>query len=277
MRISIELIEKFKENLEINEYSRNSIEKYGRDVLLLYKLSEGSEIDKKTVITLKEELCKMYKPSSVNSVIAAWNRFFEYCGCPELKVKALKIQKNVFCQDEKMLTKQEYKKMIRFANMNGKERISLIMQTIAATGIRVSELEFITVEAVNQGRASIRLKGKNRVILIPDKLRRLLKNYCIKKGVKKGKIFVSATGRALDRSTIWKDMKRLAEMARVSADKVFPHNLRHLFAREFYKIKKDIVKLADVLGHSNINTTRVYMISSGNEHQKTLHAMNLIL
>lgn len=281
MKIKAEMIDKFAEYLEENKYSGNTVDKYRRDVFTLYRLIDEAEADKnnvskKSVVQCKMKLCAVYRPASVNSVIAAWNKFFEFCGHSELKVKALKIQKQVFCPEEKMLTKEEYKTLIKFAGNTGNGKIGMIMQTICATGIRVSELRFITAESVKQGRAVIRMKGKSRIILIPDRLRKGLNLY-MKKNILKGAVFTTGNGRPIDRSNIWKAMKRIAAGAGIPAAKVFPHNLRHLFAREFYKIKKDIVKLSDVLGHSDINTTRIYMVTPGREHQKTLGAMDLIL
>lgn len=277
MKITKNDIDIFIEELIQNEYSKNTIEKYKRDIVKLYEMSEERVLGKKDIIEFKSILYKKYKPRSVNSILAAWNHFFEFNKRFDLKVKQLKIQQEAFLPEERVLTKAEYKRLVHTAGKIGKVRIGLIMQTICCTGIRVSELKYITVEAVKVSKAYIQMKGKNRTILIPKHLRQLLIKYIKNQHIKSGEIFLNSKKKPISRSDIWKEMKKVAKVAKVLLGKVFPHNLRHLFAREFYQIKKDIVQLADILGHSNINTTRIYMISTGKEHQKLLNNMDLLV
>ena len=214
---------------------------------------------------------------SVNSILASLNGFFSYNEWHELKVKNLKIQRRIFCQSEKELTKVEYEKLLKAAKDKRNERIYLVMQTICSTGIRVSELPYITAEAVKSGQAQVKLKGKIRMIFLNKALCQVLKKYMQEQGIKSGCIFITRNGKPLDRHTIWKCMKDLCEIAGVPKEKVFPHNLRHLFAKTYYSLQKDIVRLADILGHSSINTTRIYMISSGREHRRRMEQLRLIL
>lgn len=277
MRINIETIKNFINEMQQNEYSSRTIKKYETDAKKMMYYLNGKEVERCDVIRFKESLCTQYKPRSVNSILAACNHLFEYVRREDLKVKQLKIQQEVFCPENRELTKAEYKKLVTVANRLGRYKIALIMQTICSTGIRISELEFITVKAVKEGRAEIRLKGKNRVILIQNELQKKLLYFLSKEKIKTGSIFVTKAGNPCDRCNLWKEMKIIAEKSKICLNKVFPHNLRHLFAREFYKIRKDIVHLADVLGHCNINTTRIYLISTGKEHKKTLQKMQLII
>ena len=225
----------------------------------------------------KEELEKRYSPTGVNGRLVAANGFFSFYGRYDLRLKLLKIQKEIFMKEEKELTRAEYGRLVRTAERKGKERLSLLIQTICATGIRVSELEFITVEAVKRGRAEVNCKGKRRVIFLPARLQKKLKAYAAKKGILEGVIFAAKSGRPLHRGNIWAEMKKLCKDAEVSPEKVFPHNLRHLFARIFYSLDKDIAKLADMLGHSNIETTRIYIMESGRIHRQKLERMRLVL
>lgn len=269
-------IQNFKEYLKEEEKSEATIEKYLRDVSAFYYFS-GSEIEKNTVIAYKQKIVSEYAVRSVNSMLASINAFFTFLGWNELKVKALKLQQQIYCPEEKELTKAEYVRLCRTAERNGNERLSLILQTICGTGIRVSELQFITVEALKRGEATVNCKGKRRTVFIVKELRKKLLSYVKKHGITSGSIFVTRTGKALSRTNIWREMKKLCDEAEVNPNKVFPHNLRHLFARVFYSIEKDIAKLADILGHSSINTTRIYIISTGNEHKKKLELMKLIV
>lgn len=231
------------------------------------------------MIEYKEMLqsSKRYKLSSINSFLAAANNFFEYMGWYELKVKVFCIQKGSFLLECKNLTKQEYERLVRTAEQKGQGRLSLILETICATGIRISELPEITVSSVKKGTAEIFCKGKARQILIPGKLKKKLMYYISKKKLKSGPVFQTSNGNPVDRSNIWKEMKALCQMAGVKEEKVFPHNLRHLFAKSFYQIEKDIAKLADILGHSSIETTRIYIRASVNEHRRQLEATGLVL
>jgi len=237
----------------------------------------AAEITKQTVIRYKEKLQAEYKPATVNIKLSALNSLFAFLGRVDLKVRQLKIQREAYCAQEKELTQDEYKRLVEAAKQKGNEKLALVLQTICGTGIRVSELQFVTVEAVEAGEANIALKGKNRKILLPGKLCKLLKRYIRHRKIATGPVFVTRTGRPLDRSNIWRMMKALCVSARVDPRKVFPHNLRHLFARKFYAIDHDIAKLADILGHSSINTTRIYIMTTSTEHRKQLNRMRLIL
>lgn len=218
-----------------------------------------------------------YRPAGVNGRLVAANGFFSFFGRYDLRMKLLRIQKEIFAKEEKELTKGEYIRLVQAAERKGNMRLSLVIQTICATGIRVSELQYITVESLKKGRTEVNCKGKRRVIFLPMDLLRKLKNYAKEKGISTGVIFCTRTGCPLNRCNIWSDMKKLCRDAQVNPQKVFPHNLRHLFARTFYSLEKDIAKLADLLGHSNIETTRIYIMESGREHQEKLEKMRLVI
>ena len=262
MIITISLILRYKNYLIDEEKSEVTVEKYVRDIETFYKWTEGRKLTKSLVIEYKNKLVNEYSPATVNSVLAALNGFFAYNEWYALKVKSLKLQRQLFCQSEKELTKAEYEKLLKAARDKKNERLNLIMQTICSTGIRVSELCYVTVSAVKQGQTQVKLKGKIRIVFFTNELCKLLKKYIQEQGIEDGCVFRTRTGSPLDRHSIWKAMKRLCESAGVSPEKVFPHNLRHLFARTFYGIQKDIVRLADILGHSSVNTTRVYTIEA---------------
>ncbi|MDO4327557.1 MAG: site-specific integrase [bacterium] len=271
------LICRYQEYLIQDEKSKLTIEKYLRDLRKFFAFTKGKSVTKEVVISYKEELMKKYAVKSVNSMLVALNRFLDYMNWHDCKVKLCRVQREVFCEEDKELKRCEYVKLIQAANRTGKQRLSLLIQTICATGIRVSELQFITVEAIHRGHARVQCKGKNRVILIPRKLRKALLSYVCMRQMKRGPVFVTKHGNPLHRSNIWREMKNLCIEAHISETKVFPHNLRHLFAQTFYEMDKDIVKLADMLGHSNIETTRIYIVSSGEEHQKCIDKMELLL
>lgn len=238
---------------------------------------ENAEVRKEQIICYKEFLQDEYRPATVNTKLAALNSFFAYIGCTGLRVKPLKIQRKVYAGKSEELTYEDYQKLVETAKNNGDLRLALIIQTICATGIRVSELRFITVEAVSRGEALIQLKGKSRTVLLPGKLKNALRKYIKKHHIKSGPVFVTKTGRPLNRSNIWRMMKNLCADAGVDPKKVFPHNLRHLFARRFYDFTHDIAKLADVLGHSCIETTRIYIVTTCSAHRKTLDSLGLVL
>lgn len=263
--------------LKIQEKSKGTLEKYQRELLDLAKYLAGKKVTREDLVVWKEELEKRYSPAGVNGRLVAANGFFSFYGRYDLRLKLLKIQKEIFMKEEKELTRAEYGRLVRTAERKGKERLSLLIQTICATRIRVSELEFITVEAVKRGRAEVNCKGKRRVIFLPARLQKKLKAYAAKKGILEGVIFAAKSGRPLHRGNIWAEMKKLCKDAEVSPEKVFPHNLRHLFARIFYSLDKDIAKLADMLGHSNIETTRIYIMESGRIHRQKLERMRLVL
>jgi integrase/recombinase XerD len=272
-----EKIMAFIQHLGQEERSSATLVQYQRDISQFLDYAGDTSLTKALVIRYKEELQRQLQPSSVNTKLAAINGFFSFLGRAELRVKQLKIQRRPFCPKEKELTKAEYLRLIDAANRQENEKLSLLIQTICGTGIRVSELCFVTAEAVASGEAHIHLKGKNRTILITGKLRKALKSYLKRRGITSGPVFVTKTGRALDRSNIWKMMKALCASAGVEREKVFPHNLRHLFARCFYSVDRDIAKLADILGHSSINTTRLYIVSSGQEHRRKMDTLGLVV
>lgn len=274
--LTIRKIEAFRKYLVEEEKSEATIEKYIRDVNAFFAFA-GSEICKDTVIAYKQKIIEEYAVRSVNSMLASVNALFVFLGWVDLKVKSLKVQQEVFCPEEKELTKEEYIRLCRTAERNGNERLSLILQTICGTGIRVSELQFITVEAVRRGEAMVNCKGKRRTVFIVKELQKKLLRYVREQGISSGPVFVTRTGKPMCRTNIWREMKALCKKANVNPQKVFPHNLRHLFARVFYKIEKDIAKLADIFGHSSINTTRIYIISTGNEHRQRMGKMRLII
>lgn len=269
----------FESQLRNEEKSAVTIEKYLRDVRrFLSFLSEfpaDDQLGKEHTVQYKKYLCENgYEPASVNSMLVALNCFLRFCKLDKLCVKLLKIQRQIFSAEDRELSCEEYHRLIKAADGS---RLSYIIQTICGTGIRVSELKYITVEAVREGKATVSCKNKNRVIFLPVKVQKLLSEYIRKTGIKCGSVFVSKSGKPLNRSNIWRDMRRLCEKASVSEKKVFPHNLRHLFARLFYSIEKDIVRLADLLGHSSINTTRIYTKESGEKHLIGLERVQKIL
>lgn len=272
------VLEKFREHLVLEEKSLNTIEKYLRDVRAFMNFTEYCPITKELAIAFKQDLLsKGYAVCSINSMIASLNSFFAFADCKEMMIKTIKEQKQIFTSEEKELTKDEYKRLVTTADSKGNERLSLIIQTICGTGIRVSELKFITVEAVEKGEAVVICKGKRRSVFIVKALQRKLKKYLRAKKIKNGSVFVTRNGKPINRCNIWRDMKNLCRTADINPQKVFPHNLRHLFARVFYGIEKDIAKLADILGHSSINTTRIYIISTGLEHRQKMERMRLVL
>ena len=270
-------IEKFRNYLREEEKSENTMEKYIRDVTAFSAFCDGT-ITKDTVIAYKQNLIDSgYAVRSINSMLASINSLFSFLGWYELRVKSLKVQQQVFCPEEKEMTKAEYERLCRTAERKQNERLCLILQTICRTGIRVSELQFITVEAVRKGEATVSLKGKTRSIFIVRDLQKKLLRYISEQHIMTGAIFITRTGKPMSRTNIWREMKSLCIEAEVNPEKVFPHNLRHLFARVFYGIEKDIAKLADILGHSSINTTRIYIISTGTEHRQRMERMRLLL
>ena len=270
-------IAKFKNHLTSEERSAATIEKYIRDVSAFAVYAQEAAITKETVIGYKKHLQERYAVRSVNAMLAGLNGFFAFLGSLDLKVKTLKLQQQVYCPEEKVLTKQEYARLCRTAERRKNQRLSLILQTICGTGIRVSELRYITFEAVKHGEAVVNCKAKTRTVFLVKALRQKLLRYAAEQGIESGMIFVTRTGKPIDRTNIWREMKSLCQDAGVNPEKVFPHNLRHLFARVFYGIEKDIAKLADILGHSSIDTTRIYIISTGTEHRRRMENMHLVL
>ena len=268
----------FAAYLKSEEKSENTIEKYIRDVRAFASYMGNAEITKEAVIGYKNKLLSEgYAVRSINSMVASINSLFAFLGWDNLKVKSLKLQRQIYCPEEKELTKSEYMRLVNTAKQKGNERLNLLIQTICGTGIRVSELQYITVEAVTCGEAVVSLKGKTRSVFIVRELQKKLLRYAAEQKITSGAIFITRTGKPMSRTNIWREMKNLCAQAGVNPQKVFPHNLRHLFARTFYGIEKDIAKLADILGHSSINTTRIYIITTGNEHRQRMENMQLII
>ncbi len=274
--ITNELIHSFKIYLIEEEKSENTMEKYIRDVTFFMIWLGGREATKILALEYKKKLCEKYASSSVNAAMSSLNSFFAFIGWRDIRIKALKIQRQIFSNKDKELTKAEYERLLSAAKIKKNERLYLLMQTICSTGIRVSELRFVTCEALKKGQAVISCKGKMRTIFLPKELCKMLKEYVKKQGIKDGSVFVSRNGKALDRSYIWKMLKSLCEAAGVSKDKVFPHNLRHLFARTYYSLQKDIVRLADILGHSSIETTRIYTIETADTCRRQIQKLGLL-
>ena len=270
-------IDAFGRYLQQEERSASTIEKYLRDIRAFVVRLDGKVLTKESVCAWKEELLAQgYAPATINTMVAAVNQFLSFLGWDDCRVKSLRLQRRLFRDDRRELSRSEYDRLVQTARVLGRERLCLLMEAICATGIRVSEVRYLTVEAVMCGRAEIRLKGKIRTILLPAKLCRKLLKYAKKQKIASGEIFLTRGGKRLSRKQIWAEMKSLCQKAGVAPTKVFPHNLRHLFARTFYTAQKDIVTLADLLGHSSIETTRIYLISSGREQQRLLDRLRLV-
>ena len=279
----------FAAYLRENEKSVATVEKYFHDVQVFCAfvreraraeygaVGESACIDKQTILDYKAYLGERYAVSSANSMLAALNAYLRFCGIGDLCVKRFTVQRQIFCAEERELTRQEYFRIVSAASKRGNERLSLIIQTICGTGIRVSELQYITVDAVRKGETTVRCKGKDRRIFLVPALRKKLLRYAKAHNIQEGCIFTTRDGKPISRHHVWRLMKSLCEQANVLPSKVFPHNLRHLFARTFYSIEKDIAKLADILGHSSINTTRIYTVTTGAEHLRKMQMMHLIL
>lgn len=276
-KITNKLIQKFKCYLINEEKSSSTIDKYIRDITVFMVWCKETELNKSVVLEYKQDIVEKYAPASVNSILSSLNSFFAYTEWYDLKLKALKIQRQIFASRDKGLTKAEYERLLFAAKQKKNQSLYYLMQTICATGIRVSELKAITVSAIKCGQAAINCKGKMRIVFLPKQLCKMLKNYIKENNIKSGSVFVSKNGKPLDRSNIWSDMKKLCESAGVAKGKVFPHNLRHLFARTYYSIQKDVVRLADILGHSNVNTTRIYTMEVGEIHRKQIQRLGLLI
>ncbi|MBE6942855.1 MAG: integrase [Ruminococcaceae bacterium] len=264
--------------LKSEEKSKNTVEKYIRDVTAFVEQLDDRAVTKETVIAYKQKLIEgKYAVRSINSMLASLNSLFAFLGWFDLKVKAIKLQRQIYCPEEKELTKAEYARLVNTARQKGNGRLDLLIQTICGTGIRVSELKFITVETVKCGEAVVTLKGKTRTVFIVKELKQKLLRYIAEQKITAGAIFITRSGKPMSRTNIWREMKSLCAEAGVNPNKVFPHNLRHLFARTFYRLEKDIAKLADILGHASINTTRIYIITTCDEHRRRMENMYLIL
>ena len=270
------ILENFSQYLVLEEKSTATVEKYLRDARAFLVFAGQRNVTKELVVSYKSELIeKGYAVRSVNSMLASLNSLFNFLGWSDCRVKTLKTQHQVYCAEEKELTKAEYLRLLQAAER--RPQLRMIMETICGTGIRVSELRYFTVEAVRHGEITVRCKNKIRIILLPGKLRKKLLAYASKNGIPSGAIFITRNGKPLNRSNVWAQMKSLCEKANVKSSKVFPHNLRKLFARTFYGLEKDIAKLADILGHSNIDTTRIYIMTTGTEHRRKLDRLGLVI
>lgn len=276
-QVTPEQLQAYSKHLYLGEKSAATIEKYLRDVRAFARWLEGREITKERTSEWKACLIERnYAPASINAMLSALNSLLDFLGLMDCRVKILKIQRRMFRDSSRDLTRSDYDVLTATARSKGKERLALLMEAICATGIRVSEVKYLTVEAAQEGRAEISLKGKIRTILIPMKLCRKLLKYAKKQRITSGEIFLTRNGTPISRRQIWAEMKGLCEAAGVAASKVFPHNLRHLFATIFYRVCRDIVKLADLLGHSNLETTRIYLLTTGAEHQRQLNRLGLV-
>jgi len=276
-KIEPKILQEFELYLRNEERSKATIEKYMRDVRCFVGFIGSTEVSKQSVVDYKNKLGNSYAVASANSMIAALNSFLRFCGWHDLCVKQFRVQRQTYCSEEKELTRAEYIRLLEAANKKHNERLNLIIQTICGTGIRVSELQYITVEALGKGEAVVNCKGKNRRIFIVPELKKKLLRYVKEQKISSGAVFITRNGKPVSRNNIWKEMKALCEQAHVAPSKVFPHNLRHLFARTFYGIEKDIAKLADILGHASINTTRIYIVTTGAEHKRKMEHMRLIV
>lgn len=276
-QITTQQLTTFARHLRQAERSPGTIENYLRHVRAFTAWLGNKPVTKEAAAEWKEHLIdKGYCPSTINAMLGGLNRFFDYVGWKKYQVKALRLQRRLFREDSKELTRAEYDRLIAAARSTGQERLALLMESICATGIRVSEVRYLTVEAVERGKAEISLKGKIRTILIPGKLRKKLLKYARKNKTTSGEIFLTRNGKGMSRKQIWAEMKAICKKAGVAPSKVYPHNLRHLFAQTFYKMCRDVAKLADVLGHSSIETTRIYLISTGTEHAQQLERLGLV-
>lgn len=275
-KITTEIIRSFNDYLINEEKSAATVNKYLHNVCEFQMWLGEQELCKTAVLAYKSYLCEHYAPASVNAMISSLNSFFNFMDWYDLRVKNLKIQKQIFASTDKELTKAEYNRLLQAAKQKKYERLYLLMQTICSTGIRVSEVRYVTVEAISCGVAEINCKGKHRQVFLPKQLCQILKQYIKEQKIKSGAVFVTRNGNTLDRSNIWSDMKKLCKAANVSKKKTFPHNLRHLFARTYYRSQKDIVRLADILGHSSVNTTRIYTMETGEIHRRQIQKLGLL-
>lgn len=275
-KITKDMINNYKQYLIEEEKSDNTILKYIHDIEMFVKWLDNKNLEKIVVLEYKKLLTEKYVPSSVNSKLSSLNSFFEFNKWYGLKVKFIKVQKQIFAKQNRELTKTEYERLLGAANDKSNKRMYYLLQTICCTGIRVSELKYITVEAVTSRQAVINCKGKMRIVILPKQLCKMLKGYIRQNNIKRGSVFISKNGNPLNRSNIWLYMKKLCEFAGVSCEKVFPHNLRHLFAKTYYSLHKDVVRLADILGHSSINTTRIYTMETSEIHRIQIQKLGLL-
>lgn len=276
MKITQEQLGAFAAHMRSEEKSSATQEKYLRDARSFRAYAADAEITKELVVSWKRELvARGYAVRSINSMLAGVNRLLSFLGLPECRVKHIRMQRQTYSTEDRELTKAEYLRLLKASR--GQEQLHLVIQTICATGIRVSELQFFTVESIRGGVVRVDCKNKTRTIFVPGKLRNMLLSYTRRRGIGKGAVFLTKAGKPLNRSWIWSAMKKLCEAAQVCPSKVFPHNLRKLFARTFYSMEKDIAKLADILGHSSINTTRIYIMTTGTEHRRKIEQLGLVI
>jgi integrase/recombinase XerD len=277
-RLTMDQIQSYEKYLILEEHSAGTVQKYMRDVRAFFSfLPGGKALNKEIVMEYKVHLAQRYAVCTANSVLAAVNGLLQFLDLPQYRVRPFKLQKRIFRDKERELTKAEYLRLLEAAKAKGNQRLFLIMETLCATGIRISELQYITVRSVREGRADVSCKGKVRMVLLTKKLCRALGAYCKDNAVGAGPVFVTKTGRPMNRSNIWAEMKRLCVDAGVDSCKVFPHNFRHLFAITYYNLEKDIAKLADLLGHASILTTRIYVMESGEEHIRQVEQLGLVI
>lgn len=270
-------LQRFTAFLREQERAEQTIEKYLHDLRVLMVFLDGGKLTKTALLHWKEELQEHYAAASVNAMLAAVNSYLSFSGQGEKRIRPLRVQRDLFCRADKELTREEYVRLVKAAGQRGNVRLQLLLQTICATGIRVSELRFITLQAAKSGRAEVNCKGKRRTVFLPEKLRRMLCRFAKERDIAAGPVFCTRCGKPLDRSNIWRDMKALCESAGVLPGKVFPHNLRHLFARTYYAVQKDLSRLADLLGHTSVSTTRLYTMESGGTHARQIEKMGLIV
>ena len=276
--MTMEQIQAFEANLRMEEHSESTIQKYASASMVFYNFLPPEKIvTKEQLLVWKEQISVTLAASTVNVMISAVNSFFAFLSWADLRIKQIKTQRRIYRDKERELTREEYMRLLNVARARGNLRLFHLVQTLAGTGIRISELRYVTVEALCNGSAVVNCKGKQRIVLIPKKLRRALQSYCEKANITSGPVFITKNGKPLNRSNIWKEMRKLCAAACVEPGKVFPHNFRHLFAVTFYKLEKDVAKLADLLGHASINTTRIYIMESGAEHERQMERLGLVV
>ena len=276
-KISIKKVGEFENNLIMNEKSMATIKKYIKEIRNFLDYLDGGDITKSRAMQYRAAMQPEYKAQTINVKLSAVNAFLDFIGRPECRVRFIKVQKKSFVEEEKELREEEYRTLLLSARERGKIRLYHILLTLCSTGIRISELKYITADAVQQGRAEIDMKGKHRVILLPNELKNKLKDYMDQQNIRTGSVFITRNGKPVDRSNIFHEMKRLSAYAGVKPKKVYPHNLRHLFARSFYAVEKNLSHLADILGHSSIETTRIYIASSYRNFDRIFDSMQLII
>ncbi len=274
--LSDKLLKMYIQYLREQERSKSTIKSYQRELMSLQLFLDCQPVTKDKLLSYKTMLTSHYAPTTCNVSIAALNSYLKYIGRPDLMLNPLKIQRQIYEPADKELTRREYDKLIRAANINGQEKLSLIIQTICSTGIRISELQYISVESLKEGKTLVTNKGKSRVVFIPTQLQRVLKKYVINSNISSGPIFATRSGKPIDRSNIWASMKKPCHIAGVNPQKVYPHNLRHLFARTYYNQYHDLSRLSDLLGHTSINTTKIYTMETGAVHAKQIAALDLV-